>query len=249
MSVETVAISSGRYPAETPWGPWQATFATLAVTLSSIALSVVIGVGLKVLTGADISQHDQAVAWAPMLGFQVLMVLGAIWLAGRMRGEARRLLALGELAPALPTALLTFVVLGAASFAYTMAIFVWQPEIVRADMATFAPMIRSSVWPIYALIIIVGAPLSEELLFRGFLQSALAKSRIGYLGASIVTTLAWGALHIQYSIYGLAEIFVVGFVLCWVLRRTGTLWATILMHGLYNGIQFVGMMYRLFPWT
>ena len=149
----------------------------------------------------------------------------------------------------MPTALLTFVVLGATSFAYTMAIFVWQPEIVRADMATFAPMIRSSVWPIYALIIIVGAPLSEELLFRGFLQSALAKSRVGYLGASIVTTLAWGALHIQYSIYGLAEIFVVGFVLCWVLRRTGTLWATIVMHGLYNGIQFVGMMFRLFPWT
>ena len=98
MSVETVAISGGRYRAETPWGPWQATFATLAVTLSSIALSVVIGVGLKVLTGADISQPDQAVAWAPMLGFQVLMVFGALWLAGRMRGAARRVLALGDLA-------------------------------------------------------------------------------------------------------------------------------------------------------
>lgn len=249
MNVETVAISSGRYRAETPWGPWQATFATLAVTLSSIAVSVALAVGLKVITAAGISEHDRAIAWAPMLGFQTLMVLGAIWLARWLGGEPRRVLALEPLRPALSTALLTFLILGATSFAYTMAIYLWQPEIVRADMATFAPMIRSSVWPIYALIIIVGAPLSEELLFRGFLQSALAKSRIGYLGASVVTTIAWGALHIQYSIYGLAEIFVVGFVLCWVLRRTGTLWATMLIHGLYNGAQFIGMMFRLFPWT
>ena len=84
------------------------------------------------------------------------------------------------------------------------------------------------------LVMGVGAPVSEELLFRGFLFSALAKSRFGLLGASLLTSAVWTSLHSGYSIYGLIEVFAIGLFLAWLLVRTGSLWITIICHMVYN---------------
>ena len=249
MSVETAVISSGRYRAETPWGAWVALIATVAVVGASVGGSVTVAVLLREASVPTWAQFDRPAAWAAMLCFQVVAVLAAAWLAGWFGGRRRNVLAIDVAAPGLHSTVAYFLLLALSSLAYTLLIYWWRPGVVRADMATFAPMVQSSTWPIYAFIIVVGAPLSEELLFRGFLQSALAKSRLGFVGASIVTTAAWSMLHIQYSAYGLAEIVVVGLFLCWVLWRTGSLRATIILHGLYNGAQFVGMKFHLFPWT
>jgi uncharacterized protein len=177
------------------------------------------------------------------------MVLGAVWLAGWFDGNRWQVLAIA--APPLRVSMIgaCFLVMMAVSLAYTMLVFQLRPDVVRADLATFVPLITSSAWPVYALIIIVGAPLSEELLFRGFLQPALAQSRIGFVGASLVTTTAWTALHMQYSVFGLAEIFVIGLLFCCVLWRTGSLWVPIILHALYNGSQFVAVKFGLLPWT
>ena len=188
-------------------------------------------------------------AWLPLIVSQAIMTFGAWWLAGRFGGKPAQVMAL-EPRPLSAAAITTyFLVIGLTSLAYTFAIWRWQPDVVLADMATFRPLVNSTAWPVYAVIIAVGAPLSEELLFRGFLQSALTRSRLGFVGASVITTVMWSLLHFQYSIYGLAEIFVVGFALCYVLYRTGSLWSTILLHAMYNGAQFVGMRWSLFPWT
>lgn len=249
MSVETAAITRVRYRAETPWGPWGALIATVAVVGASVGGSVTVAVLLRAVSGPNLAEFDRPAVWAAMLCFQTVAVVVAAWLAGWFGGRRRRVLAIDLAAPGLQSIINYFLLLALPSLAYTFLIYWGQPEVVRADMATFLPMVQSNAWPIYAVIIAVGAPLSEELLFRGFLQSALAKSRLGFAGASIVTTAAWSMLHIQYSAYGLAEIVVVGLFLCWVLWRTGSLWATIILHGLYNGAQFVGVALRLFPWT
>ena len=54
-------------------------------------------------------------------------------------------------------------------------------------------------WLLALLVVGVGAPLSEELLFRGFLLSALARSRLGFAGGAVITTAWWTALHAGYS--------------------------------------------------
>jgi uncharacterized protein len=90
---------------------------------------------------------------------------------------------------------------------------------------------------ILALIAIgIGAPLSEELLFRGFLFSGLAKSRLGLLGTGILTAVLWTALHIGYSIFGLIEVVAIGLYFAWVLVRTGSLWVPIFCHAVYNTV-------------
>lgn len=238
------------YAADTNWGPWSGILGAALLVVAAIGASVAIGLLLNIVTGASFTDFDSMIGWLPMIFFQVVMTLGAIWLAGWFKGNRWRALALDRAPPSWAHVGLYFVLLGIVSLAYTMLVFAYRPEVVHGDVETFGPMIKSAVWPAYALIIVVGAPLSEETLFRGFLQSALVRSRwLGFWGASLVTTAAWAAMHIQYSVFGLAEIVVVGMIFCWVLRRTGSLWSTIAMHGLYNGAQLVGVALRLFPWT
>ncbi|HEY1247117.1 MAG TPA: CPBP family intramembrane glutamic endopeptidase [Hyphomicrobiaceae bacterium] len=84
----------------------------------------------------------------------------------------------------------------------------------------------------------VGAPLSEELIYRGFLLSALARTRLGFWGAALVATVAWTALH-DYSAFGVASVFMTGLVLSWLLWRTGSLRVVIFCHVLNNALALV----------
>jgi hypothetical protein len=88
--------------------------------------------------------------------------------------------------------------------------------------------------PLLWLAVIVAAPLSEEVFFRGFLFKGFAHSRLGWVGATVLISLLWAAVHAQYDWYGRATIFVSGGLLGWARWRTGSLFAPILMHALLN---------------
>jgi membrane protease YdiL (CAAX protease family) len=93
----------------------------------------------------------------------------------------------------------------------------------------------------------VGAPLSEELLFRGFLFSGLAKSRLGLIGTGLLTAVLWAALHFGYSIFGLLEVLFIGLYFSWLLVRTGSVWVTIFCHAVYNTIIGVALYFIELP--
>ena len=80
----------------------------------------------------------------------------------------------------------------------------------------------------------IGAPISEELLFRGFLLSALARWRAGFWPAAIVANVAWTSFHLGYSAAGLLEAFLGGLFFSWLLWRTGSLWLPIIGHAVTN---------------
>jgi membrane protease YdiL (CAAX protease family) len=115
------------------------------------------------------------------------------------------------------------------------------------DLRPFVDLVTGPHWPLAASVLAVGAPLSEELLFRGFLLSALAQSRLGFAGAALVSTAAWSALHFGYSPMGLAEVFAIGLFLCWLLWRTGSLWVTIFCHAVYNGAIVLALLLVKLP--
>jgi membrane protease YdiL (CAAX protease family) len=101
-------------------------------------------------------------------------------------------------------------------------------------VAPFLPMIQAPMWPVTALAVGIGAPISEELLFRGFLLSALARWRAGYWPAAIVANVAWTSFHLGYSVAGLLEVFLGGLFFSWLLWRTGSLWLPMIGHALTN---------------
>lgn len=94
---------------------------------------------------------------------------------------------------------------------------------------------RTSVYPaLFWTATVIMAPAFEESFFRGFLFAGFRQSRIGAPGAIILTALLWAATHIQYGIYGMATIFVLGIVLGIVRLKTGSLWSSFIIHSLWN---------------
>jgi uncharacterized protein len=94
---------------------------------------------------------------------------------------------------------------------------------------------NSAVWPgLLAIAVVIFAPLFEEGFFRGFLFAGLKQTRLGGPGTILITAAGWAALHIQYDVYGIISIFVLGIVLGIVRLKTDSLWSVLILHALWN---------------
>jgi uncharacterized protein len=99
---------------------------------------------------------------------------------------------------------------------------------------------KTSVWPLLLWIAtVIFAPIFEESFFRGFLFVGLKQSRIGAIGAVVLTSLIFASLHIQYDWYGIAQVLVLGITFGVVRLKTGSLWSTLFLHSLWNLIGMV----------
>jgi len=88
--------------------------------------------------------------------------------------------------------------------------------------------IRSSL--IYFFGIGVAAPVFEEFLFRGFILRAAQSTRLGRIGAVVLTALLFAALHVQYDMAGLLFVFFLGVLLGSARVQTGSLYVPLAMH-------------------
>lgn len=88
--------------------------------------------------------------------------------------------------------------------------------------------------PLLWFAVVVGAPLFEEFFFRGFALAGLRYSRLGAIGAVLLTALGWTALHTQYDLIDLSDLFLFGLLLGYARIRSGSLFVPIGMHALNN---------------
>ena len=80
----------------------------------------------------------------------------------------------------------------------------------------------------------VAAPISEEFFARGFLYRGWSETSLGPIGAIILSSLVWTALHLQYDWYFFGEVFTLGLWFGYLRYRSGSTWLTIVLHGLNN---------------
>ncbi|MCK1476074.1 CPBP family intramembrane metalloprotease [Bradyrhizobium sp. 197] len=80
----------------------------------------------------------------------------------------------------------------------------------------------------------VAAPMSEEVLARGFLYRGWSASFLRVPGAIVLSSLVWTAVHLQYDMYFLAEVFSIGLWFGYMRYRSSSLWLTIVLHALNN---------------
>ena len=80
----------------------------------------------------------------------------------------------------------------------------------------------------------VAAPVSEELLARGFLYRGWSESIVQVPGAIVLSSLVWTAMHMQYEWYFFGEVFCLGLWFGYLRYRSGSTWLTIVLHGLNN---------------
>ena len=92
----------------------------------------------------------------------------------------------------------------------------------------------AGVLPLFWFTLVIAAPIFEELLFRGFLFEGLRYSRIGNLGAIIITSALWASIHLQYELFEVVSIFLIGLLFGYAKIKTGSLYTSIIMHALMN---------------
>jgi len=85
------------------------------------------------------------------------------------------------------------------------------------------------------LTLVIIAPVSEEILFRGYLLGKLRKY-VPVWAAILVTSLLFGIIHFAWNVG--VDVFALSIILCLLRIQTGRLWPSILLHMLKNSIAF-----------
>jgi membrane protease YdiL (CAAX protease family) len=222
----------------------QIAFLLFAVLLLSVPLSR----ALIQVTGASSE-------WRPLIERMTQFVVGGLLIAaipGLRRTAAR------ELSRPIPRAMrLEVFIVGLAKIplAFAMigviALWLWasegppgldrfrsDPGLAYANSVSAQGLVRNLV------LATVLAPLVEELVCRCFLYRALDR-RHGWLVAMLGSSLVFGLLHPHF-----AAAFVSGIVFACLYRRTGSLWAPIAVHSVFNFMLWWPMLgQHLIPWS
>jgi hypothetical protein len=242
------------YVARTPWPPLRAVGATILIFIVAQVLALVLFRVAGVTGhwgpatprgGADEGATSILMLW--MLVVQIVMaglVLSASTLFG---GRIRDVLQLHPVEGGALT--IVYAVLGMIALLgpFNLVVSWLKPDEMLADLQTYAGFLRSDMWWVGALVIGAGAPVMEELTFRGFLLSALAQSRLGFLTAALISTLAWTLLHLGYSAAGMIEVFLIGLYFSWLTWRTGSVWPALFCHALYNSALVLFLRFAPIP--
>lgn len=93
--------------------------------------------------------------------------------------------------------------------------------------------------PVQVLLIVVLAPISEEICFRGMLFGGL-RTKLPLIPAALVGGLVFGALHALTGITAVPPLIVFGFLLCLLYERTGSVVPGIVLHMLNNSVALLG---------
>ena len=88
---------------------------------------------------------------------------------------------------------------------------------------------------------IILAPVTEEVLFRGFLLPSWSRSWLGPIGAVVVTSVIFAAMHIQYNLCGMLAVGLASCVYGWLRLRSGSLLPPILAHCIGNAVATIGL--------
>lgn len=93
-----------------------------------------------------------------------------------------------------------------------------------------------SPWSLFSLMVlaVVVAPLVEEMLFRGILLPVLLK-KVGLGTAVVISSILFAGIH--QHLPSLAPLFVLSVVLSLLYVYSGSLWSSIILHAVFNGIS------------
>jgi membrane protease YdiL (CAAX protease family) len=87
--------------------------------------------------------------------------------------------------------------------------------------------------PIQILLIVIAAPVTEEICFRGMLFGGL-REKLPRIVAALICGLVFGALHAITGISAVPPLIVFGFLLALLYERTGSIVPGMLLHILNN---------------
>lgn len=162
----------------------------------------------------------------------VLLTAFSVWIVRSKGSDVRQYLALTPFAFAVGMGMLGLLLLfmiGSQTLTYLLD---------KTPFAFVDPLYHSvsSVWLLIIAMVIV-APIYEELLFRGILWSAIAEQfseQRGVIIASVVTSLIFAVIHLQYGVYEISTIVLLALLFCYARIKSGSLLLPMLLHIINN---------------
>jgi membrane protease YdiL (CAAX protease family) len=109
-----------------------------------------------------------------------------------------------------------------------------SPKSENPVLSLFADAATWKIAMLGVLVVFVG-PFFEEIIFRGWLFGGLRKTW-GDTPALLVSSALFALIHGDAP--GLLPLFCLGMVFGWVYRRSGSLWASITVHGFWNATTY-----------
>jgi uncharacterized protein len=198
---------------------------------TGIVLSVPVAIVDRSAAGEDLSDAANAlVQLATALGF--LLVPFAI--AARRGASVREAAARLGLRRFKPSAIKwMFAAIGAyLLFAIVYTAIFGQPE--QKDIAEDFGAV-----PVQILLIVIAAPISEEVCFRGMLFGGL-RERWPRIVAALISGLIFGGLHAVTGLSAVPPLIAFGFILALLYERTGSIVPGIILHMLNNSVALLG---------
>lgn len=89
---------------------------------------------------------------------------------------------------------------------------------------------------VLSFLAVILAPLSEELYFRGLLFGVL-KEELGLQWGVLLSGLVFGLMH--FDLFRLLPLGIGGMALAWLYQKSGSLFAPITAHGVWNGLMLI----------
>jgi sodium transport system permease protein len=140
--------------------------------------------------------------------------------------------------------------LGLWAWAHESFVIVSGGELDESKVAAARSMVeamqQTPPW-LFLLALAVTPGVIEELCFRGYLFSALARA-LSPAKTIVVTSLLFGLFHVLTGSSLLLERFVpttlVGLFLGWVAYRSGSVWPGMALHVIYNGFLNMVAFYK-----
>lgn len=122
----------------------------------------------------------------------------------------------------------------AAVLTWIFTVFPWFNAEQAQDVG-FSTYLAPGDRVIAFLVLVVLAPIVEEIIFRGWLYGKM-RNRLSAPWAILIVSLLFGLVHFQWNVS--VNVFALSVVLCVLREITGTIYAGILTHMIKNGVAF-----------
>ena len=171
---------------------------------------------------------------------QLLILLFPLLYLWYLKADFKKVLSL-QMPKVLHILAALFVWIGGFSLMCMLAVFLTKifPESTQSMADTMAEYVRQPFW-VLVLVMAVMPAVGEELMFRGFIFGTL-KRRWRVLPAMLVTSAIFGIYHMSLSKFFTTALL--GFMLVYVVEKTGSIFCSMLMHFCNNLVAVVVMKY------
>jgi membrane protease YdiL (CAAX protease family) len=235
LTADPVAGPPQPPPSRFPWASWGWGTAAVGV-LVSLAAGVAIAFPAAVLGQKP---HSSDLTTLGNVGVQLGTALGFLLVPMAVAAQngaatAREVLRRLGARPFRPSALKW---MAAAFGAYLLFTVLYTTLITPPDQKNIAEDFGS--WPLQVLLIVIAAPISEEVCFRGMLFGGLRRD-LSRIPAALLAGLVFGGLHATTGVAAVPPLVFLGFVLCLLYEKTGSIVPGILLHALNNAVVLLG---------